>query len=51
MVGQVLGAVEALPNIFTELEINYFLLRRLLGVKTEGDKKGAKVFNFCMEEL
>ena len=51
MVGQVLGAVEALPNIFTELEINYFLLRRLLGVKTEGDKKGAKVFSFCMKEL
>ena len=44
MVGQVLGAVGALPNIFTELEINYFLLRRLLGVKTEGDKKGAKVY-------
>ena len=43
MVGQVLGAVGALPDIFTELEISYFLLRRLLGVKTEGDKKGAKV--------
>ena len=51
MVGQVLGAVEALPNIFTELEINYFLLRRLLGVKTEGDKKGAKVLNFCVKKL
>uniref|UniRef100_A0A8C9WF31 protein-synthesizing GTPase n=1 Tax=Scleropages formosus TaxID=113540 RepID=A0A8C9WF31_SCLFO len=32
MVGQVLGAVGALPEIFTELEISYFLLRRLLGV-------------------
>jgi len=49
MVGQVLGAVGALPDIFTELEISYFLLRRLLGVKTEGDKKGAKVslFSTC----
>lgn len=47
MVGQVLGAVGALPDIFTELEISYFLLRRLLGVKTEGDKKGAKVSFFC----
>lgn len=43
MVGQVLGAVGELPEIFTELEISYFLLRRLLGVRTEGDKKAAKV--------
>jgi len=40
---QVLGAVGTLPEIYTELEISYFLLRRLLGVRTEGDKKGAKV--------
>ena len=40
---QVLGQVGALPDIYTELEINYFLLRRLLGVRTEGDKRGAKV--------
>lgn len=43
LVGQVLGAVGALPDIYVELEISYFLLRRLLGVRTEGDKKGAKV--------
>lgn len=43
LVGQVLGAIGALPDIYTELEISYFLLRRLLGVRTEGDKKGAKV--------
>ena len=42
MVGQVLGAVNALPDIYTELTISYFLLRRLLGVKT-GDNRGAKV--------
>lgn len=41
LVGQVLGAVGKLPAIFTELEISFFLLRRLLGVKTEGDKKKA----------
>lgn len=43
MVGQMLGAVGTLPDIFTELEISLFLLRRLLGVRTEGDKKGARV--------
>ena len=43
MVGQVVGTVGGLPDIYTELEISFFLLRRLLGVKMEGDKKGAKV--------
>ncbi|XP_050391217.1 eukaryotic translation initiation factor 2 subunit 3 [Patella vulgata] len=51
MVGQVLGAVNALPDIYTELEISYFLLRRLLGVKTEGDKKGAKVQKLAKNEI
>lgn len=35
LVGQVLGQVGALPDVFTELEINFFLLRRLLGVRTQ----------------
>jgi translation initiation factor 2 subunit 3 len=39
LVGQVLGAVGRLPSIFTELEVNYFLLRRLLGVKTTEENK------------
>jgi len=39
LVGQVLGHPDQLPDIFTELEINFFLLRRLLGVKTEGEKQ------------
>ena len=51
MVGQVLGAVGALPEIFTELEISYFLLRRLLGVRTEGDKKAAKVQKLPKNEV
>nr|XP_025844795.1 eukaryotic translation initiation factor 2 subunit 3, X-linked-like isoform X2 [Vulpes vulpes] len=51
MVGQVLGAVGALPEIFSELEISYFLLRRLLGVRTEGDKKAAKVQKLSKNEV
>ena len=51
MVGQVLGAVGALPEIFTELEISYFLLRRLLSVRTEGDKKAAKVQKLSKNEV
>jgi translation initiation factor 2 subunit 3 len=50
LVGQVLGYVSKLPDIYTELEINYFLLRRLLGVKSE-DKKQAKVQNLTKNEV
>ncbi|KAJ3182216.1 hypothetical protein HDU85_003258 [Gaertneriomyces sp. JEL0708] len=50
LVGQVLGAVGKLPSIYTELEINYFLLRRLLGVKSE-DKKQAKVQKLTKGEV
>ena len=39
LVGQVLGEVGKLPQVFTELEVNFFLLRRLLGVRTQGSEK------------
>ncbi|XP_014289227.1 eukaryotic translation initiation factor 2 subunit 3 isoform X1 [Halyomorpha halys] len=51
LVGQVLGAVGALPKIFIELEISYYLLKRLLGVRMEGDKKGAKVQKLTRSEV
>ncbi|CAD7680025.1 unnamed protein product [Nyctereutes procyonoides] len=51
MVGQVLGAVGALPEILTELEISYFLLRWLLGVCKEGNKKAAKVQKLSKNEV
>ena len=51
LVGQVLGAVGALPEIFIVLEISFFLLRRLLGVRTEGDEKGAKVCGCSMLDV
>ncbi|KAJ3334058.1 hypothetical protein HDU93_008225, partial [Gonapodya sp. JEL0774] len=50
LVGQVLGAVGLLPQIYTELEINYFLLRRLLGVKTD-DKKQTKIEKLAKGEI
>nr|CAG8447412.1 4006_t:CDS:10 [Entrophospora candida] len=50
LVGQVLGSVGKLPQIYTELEINYFLLRRLLGVKTD-DKKQTKVSKLTKSEV
>ncbi|GAB2216447.1 hypothetical protein Droror1_Dr00024220 [Drosera rotundifolia] len=33
--GQIVGEVGLLPIVFAELEVNYFLLRRLLGVEAE----------------
>ena len=50
LVGQVLGNVGKLPAIYTELEINYFLLRRLLGVKSD-DKKQTKVEKLTRNEV
>jgi len=46
----VLGAVGALPPVFTEIEVNYFLLRRLLGVKTD-DAKLSKVQKLAKGEI
>ena len=39
-----------LPSIYTELEINYFLLRRLLGVKS-AEGKQAKVAKLAKNEV
>lgn len=43
LVGQVLGYAGQLPDIFVELEVTYYLLRRLLGVKSKDGDKAAKV--------
>lgn len=46
LVGFMLGRKNELPPIYTELEVSYFLLRRLLGVRT-ADGKQAKVAKLC----
>ena len=43
LVGQVLGAINSLPDVYLEIEVSYFLLKRLLGVRMEGDKRGARI--------
>ena len=50
LVGFVLGLRGKLPAIYTELEVNYFLLKRLLGVKT-ADGKQAKVAKLAKNEV
>ncbi|KAK9905948.1 hypothetical protein WJX75_009317 [Coccomyxa subellipsoidea] len=51
LVGQVLGEVGALPDVYTELEVNFFLLRRLLGVRTQGGEKQGKVSKLVKNEV
>lgn len=51
LVGQVLGLKGQLPDVFSEIEISYYLLRRLLGVKTSDGGKQAKVQKLSKGEI
>ena len=52
LVGQVLGQVGELPDVYSELEINFFLLRRLLGVRSkEGEKQGKVSENASLQQI
>ena len=51
LVGQVLGVKGSLPDVYTELEITFYLLRRLLGVKTQEGSKQAKVQKLAKTEV
>lgn len=51
LVGQVLGLKDHLPDVFTEVEITFYLLRRLLGVKTQEGTKQAKVQKLTKGEV
>jgi len=51
LVGQVLGLRGKLPDVFCEIEISYYLLRRLLGVKTSDGGKQAKVQKLSKNEI
>mmetsp|Transcript_17966 Transcript_17966/g.20295 ORF Transcript_17966/g.20295 Transcript_17966/m.20295 type:complete len:325 (-) Transcript_17966:74-1048(-) len=51
LVGQVLGLRGKLPFVYTEVEISFYLLRRLLGVKTAEGGKAAKVQKLQKNEV
>ncbi|MCO5584710.1 hypothetical protein L7F22_040825 [Adiantum nelumboides] len=51
LVGQVLGECGVLPEVYLELEINFFLLRRLLGVKIKGAEKQGRVTKLTKGEV
>lgn len=41
LVGNIIGYKGSLPDVYDELEIEYYLLRRLVGVKSEGGESGS----------
>lgn len=43
LVGQVLGKPGELPECYVEIEVSYYLLRRLLGVRSQDGDKSTKV--------
>jgi translation initiation factor 2 subunit 3 len=50
LVGHVLGLKGRLPDVYFEIEVNFYLLRRLLGVRTS-DGKQAKVEKLSKNEV
>jgi len=51
LIGHMLGYPGQLPDIYVEIEVKYYLLRRLLGVKTDGDSKAGKVAKLKKGEI
>ncbi|XP_004239809.2 eukaryotic translation initiation factor 2 subunit gamma isoform X1 [Solanum lycopersicum] len=51
LVGQVLGEVGSLPEVYVELEVNFFLLRRLLGVRTKDSERQGRVSKLAKGEI
>lgn len=48
---QVIGSEGSLPPIYEQIEIQYHLMRRLLGVRSEGKAKGAKITDLSKNEV
>ncbi|KAJ6415432.1 hypothetical protein OIU84_004263 [Salix udensis] len=43
--------LDLFPEVFGELEVNFFLLRRLIGVRTKGSEKQGKVSKLTKGEI
>ncbi|EGR34178.1 hypothetical protein IMG5_021310 [Ichthyophthirius multifiliis] len=51
LVGNVLGYPGKLPDIYTKIEVNYYLLKRLIGAKVEGDSRTHRIQKITQEIL
>ena len=52
LVGQIIGHPGKMPEVVVEIDVQFYLLRRLLGVKSESsDKRGSKVQKLKPDEM
>lgn len=51
MVGNVLGAVGKLPDIYIEINVKFYLMKQLLGLKKEAEGKSAKIKKVVEDEV
>nr|GEY07628.1 eukaryotic translation initiation factor 2 subunit gamma [Tanacetum cinerariifolium] len=51
LVGHVLGEIGSPPDVYIELKVNFFLLWRLLGVKTMGEEQQERVKKLTKQEM
>lgn len=54
LVGQIIGHPGSMPDVLSEIDVSYYLLKRLLGVKStgkDGQKINAKVGTLKQDEL
>ena len=50
MVGNVLGAVGKLPDIYIEINVKFYLMKQLLGMKKESEGKSSQKIKKIVEE-
>ena len=50
MVGNVLGAVGKLPDIYIEIIVKFYLMKQLLGMKKESEGKSSQKIKKIVEE-
>jgi translation initiation factor 2 subunit 3 len=51
LVGQIIGLPGHMPDVLSEIDASYYLLKRLLGVKSSGGQSSIKVSNLKPDEL
>lgn len=51
LVGNVLGYPGKLPEIYTKISVSFYLLKRLIGVKSEGDSRSHRIAKITTETL
>eukprot|EP00760_Papus_ankaliazontas_P038785 PhM_4_TR9307/c0_g1_i1/m.24446/K03242/EIF2S3; translation initiation factor 2 subunit 3 len=51
LVGQVLGDIGTLPDIYDEIEVSFFLMRQYVGVKSDASEQARKVMSLSVGEI